>query len=271
MKWAGGAGRREGVHMVHTFEKVRTRTPANPNEAAPEAIMAQAAWEALLRDAVQGLRPPYNPQALRQWLQATHPTAWAIGAPRPTPPPPHREGEGHGQGEGKGQQGTLRQRGTEGPQVRGRRPYGQGTGRDRTWGQETTQRPGRGRSGDRGTEEQGTTADATTHTQEGHTTTEGPAPPQPQRTPHDSRGRTPPTRTAEARIGRRTDHTSAHPPAVIEIKSPRKCFPLSLIVVDAKADLQTKASNGHGQGLSQKLIAFEPVSPLLDSSANKHG
>ena len=59
--------------------------------------------------------------------------------------------------------------------------------------------------------------------------------------------------------------------AVIEIKSPRKCFPLSLIVVDAKADLQTKASNGHGQGLSQKLIGFEPVSPLRASSANKHG
>ena len=58
---------------------------------------------------------------------------------------------------------------------------------------------------------------------------------------------------------------------MIEIKSPRKCFPLSLIVVDAKADLQTKASNGHGQGLSQKLIGFEPVSPLRASSANKHG
>ena len=52
MKWAGGAGRREGVHMVHTFEEVRTRTPADPNEAATQAIMPQAAWEALLRDAV---------------------------------------------------------------------------------------------------------------------------------------------------------------------------------------------------------------------------
>ena len=81
MKWAGGAGRREGVHMVHTFEEVRTCTPADPNEAAPEAIMPQAAWEALLRDAVQGLRSPYTPQALRQWLQATHPKAWAISAP----------------------------------------------------------------------------------------------------------------------------------------------------------------------------------------------
>ena len=43
--------------------------------------------------------------------------------------------------------------------------------------------------------------------------TEGPAPPHPQRTPHDSRGHTPPTRTAKARVGRRTNHTSAHPPA----------------------------------------------------------
>ena len=39
--------------------------------------------------------------------------------------------------------------------------------------------------------------------------------------------------------------------SLIEIKSPRNCFPLSLIVVEAKADLQTKASNGHSQGLSQ--------------------
>ena len=49
--------------------------------------------------------------------------------------------------------------------------------------------------------------------QEGHTTTEGPAPPHPQQTPHNLRGRTPPTHAAEARIGRRTDHTSTHPAA----------------------------------------------------------
>ena len=48
--------------MVHAFEEVRTRTPANPYEAAPGAIMPQAAWEALLRDAVQGLCPPHTPQ-----------------------------------------------------------------------------------------------------------------------------------------------------------------------------------------------------------------
>ena len=56
-----------------------------------------------------------------------------------------------------------------------------------------------------------------------------------------------------------------------EIKSPRNCLPLSPIVVDAKTDLQTKASNGHSQGLSQCMIEFEPVSPLGASSANKHG
>ena len=47
MKWAGGAGRHEGVHMVHTFEEVRTRTPANPNEAPPEAIVS-AAYDCLV-------------------------------------------------------------------------------------------------------------------------------------------------------------------------------------------------------------------------------
>ena len=46
--------------MVHTFEEIRTRTPANPNKAATEATMPQAAWEVLLWDAVQGLRPPYT-------------------------------------------------------------------------------------------------------------------------------------------------------------------------------------------------------------------
>ena len=74
--------------MVHTVEEIRTRTPANPNEAATEATMPQAAWEDLLRDTIQGLRPPYIPQTLCWWLQTTHPQAWAIGAPQD--PPPHR-------------------------------------------------------------------------------------------------------------------------------------------------------------------------------------
>ena len=80
-------------------------------------------------------------------------------------------------------------------------------------GQETTQGPGRGRNRDRGAEKEDTTAGTKTHTQEGHTTTEGPAPPHPKRTPHAPRGRRPPTHAAEARFGRRTDHTGAHPPA----------------------------------------------------------
>ena len=52
-----------------------------------------------------------------------------------------------------------------------------------------------------------------THKQEGHTTTEGPAPPHPQRMPHDPRGRTPPTHAAEAQIGRQNAHTDTRPPA----------------------------------------------------------
>ena len=118
MKWAGGAGRHEGVHMVHTFEEVRTRTPANPNEAAPEAIMPQAAWEALLRDAVQGLRPPYGPQALRQWLQATHPQAWATGAPSPPRPSRHhhtRKGQDKGKGKARGTKEHTDKRARKGP------------------------------------------------------------------------------------------------------------------------------------------------------------
>ena len=99
MKWAGKAKRREGVNTVQTFEEMRTRTPADPNEAALEAIMPQAAWEALLRDAVQGLRPPYTPQALHQWLQATLPQAWAIGAP--SPPRHHHTRKGKDRSKGR--------------------------------------------------------------------------------------------------------------------------------------------------------------------------
>ena len=115
MKWAGGAKRREGVHMVHTFEEKRTRSPAYFNEAAPEAIMPQAAWEALLRDTVQGLRPPYIPQALRKWLQATHPQAWAIGAP---PPPRHhhtKKGKDKGKGRARDSKGHSGKRARRGP------------------------------------------------------------------------------------------------------------------------------------------------------------
>ena len=121
MKWAGGAGREDGVHMVHTFEEMRTRTPADPNEAALEAIMPQAAWDALLGDAVQGLRPPYTPQALCQWLQATLPEAWAIGAPSH----PATITPGRGRTRARGGQGTARgtqARGHGGAPSEGRHP-----------------------------------------------------------------------------------------------------------------------------------------------------
>ena len=188
MKWAGGAGRRKGLHMVHTFEEIRARTPANLNEAALDANMPQAAWEALLRDVVLALCPPYTPQTLRRWLQATHPQAWAIRAPQAapsTPPLPHQEGKGHGQKEDKGQKGTLWHGGKEGPKVMGRRPQGQGTGSDTTWEQDTTHGPRRGRNRDRGAEKEVTTTGTRAHKQEGHATTEGTTPPHPQRAPHD--------------------------------------------------------------------------------------
>ena len=89
MKWAGGAGRNEGVHMVHTFEEVRTRTPANPNEAAPEAIMPQEHGRPSSAVRSRASAPPTAPKALRQWLRATHPQAWAAGAPSPPRPSRH--------------------------------------------------------------------------------------------------------------------------------------------------------------------------------------
>ena len=108
MKWAGGAGRHDEVHMVHTFKEVRTRTPADPNQAAPEAIMPQAAWEAFLHDAVQGLRPPYTPQALRQWLQAPSP-------PRPSRHHHTRKGKDKGKGRARDTKGHSGKKARRGP------------------------------------------------------------------------------------------------------------------------------------------------------------
>ena len=62
--------------------------------------MSPRAMETLLRDAVQGLHPPYTTQTLRRWLQTAHPQAWAIYAPQ-TSPPPHDQGIGKGMGKGK--------------------------------------------------------------------------------------------------------------------------------------------------------------------------
>ena len=101
--------------MVHTFEEMRTRTPADPNEASPEAIMPQAAWEALLRYAVQGLRPPYTLKALRQWLQATHPQAWAIGTPCSTRDHHTRKWKDKGKGRARHNKGHSDKRARRGP------------------------------------------------------------------------------------------------------------------------------------------------------------
>ena len=91
--------------MVHALEEICARTPADANEAALDAILPQAAWEALLRDAFQGLRPPYIPQTLRRWLQATHPQPWAIGAPQAISPPHHHHTERE-RARARGRQGT---------------------------------------------------------------------------------------------------------------------------------------------------------------------
>ena len=58
MRWAGGAGRRERQHRLHTFQELLTRTPHDPHDYAPEAAMPRPQWETLLRDVVQGLDPP---------------------------------------------------------------------------------------------------------------------------------------------------------------------------------------------------------------------
>ena len=124
--------------MIHTFDQIRTRTPADP-KTAPEAVMPQAAREALLRDAVQDLHPPLHPRNPPQ-VAPDHP-APGMGHRRPTglattPPPAHREGKGQGEG--------PRQGGEERPTVAGRRPQGQVTGGNATRGQGTTGGPGKG-------------------------------------------------------------------------------------------------------------------------------
>ena len=203
------------MHKVHTFEEIRARTPANPNEAAPDATMPQAAWQALLRDTVQGLRPPYTPRTLRRWLQATQPQAWAIDAPQ-SPPPPTTATTGRERARARGGQGTERDtpaRGKEGPKVMGRCPQGQGTGSDTTWEQDTTHGPGRGGNRDRGAEKEDTTTgtrkgtprrmDQHRPTPSGHRTTLGGA--RPQHTPpkHESDA----VRTTRAHAGQAPETT----------------------------------------------------------------
>ena len=118
-------------------------------------------------------------------------------APPPHPAPPATTTPGRGRTrarEGQGAPRSTQARGHGRAPSEGRHSQGQDAGSDTTWGQETTQEPGRGGSGDQDTEEKGTTAGTTTHTQEGHTTTGGPAPPQPHQTPQH----TPPKQTSDA-------------------------------------------------------------------------
>ena len=89
----------------------------------------------------------------------------------------------------------------------GRRPQGLDTGSDTTREQEATHGPGRGRNRDCGAEKEDTTAGTRAHTQEGHATTEAPAPPHPQRTPRGPWRSTPRTHAAEARIERPPETT----------------------------------------------------------------
>ena len=158
--------------------------------------MPQAAWEALLRDAVQGLRPPYTPKPSASGCRPPTPRP-GPPAPPPHPAPPATTTPGRGRTrarEGQGAPRSTQARGHGGAPSDGRHSQGQDAGSDTTWGQETTQEPGRGGSGDQDTEEKGTTTGTTTHTQEGHTTTGGPAPPHPHQTPQH----TPPKQTSDA-------------------------------------------------------------------------
>ena len=99
-RWACGAGRRDGHHCLNTCPEMLPRFPSDPDGTAPEATMPRRAWKTLLQDAVQGLRSPYTPTPLCQWLQTTHPQAWAIRAPQ-SPPTAGHKGTGKRQGRWK--------------------------------------------------------------------------------------------------------------------------------------------------------------------------
>ena len=101
---------------MQTFEEVRNRTPADPNKPAPEATLPQPAWDAVLRDAVQGLRPPYTPQSPAP-MASGHPPP-GLGHWRP-PLGPTTTTPGEGRARARGGQGTERDTQARG---RGRAP-----------------------------------------------------------------------------------------------------------------------------------------------------
>ena len=122
--------------MTHTFGEILSRTPADPNEAPPDAAMPPRALRTLLRDAAEGLRPlpnPRNPPPM-----APNSPSPGMGHQRPTdlatsPPPGHRKG--------KGQREGPRQEGRERHKVRGMHLREKGTASNTTWGQGITGGP----------------------------------------------------------------------------------------------------------------------------------
>ena len=211
-----GSGKsRRGAHGAHLRGDPHPH-PRQPQRGRPRGDHAAGSMESPPPGRGPGPPPPLHLQS-SQPVSPHHPPR-GLGHRRPTGPPPtplpqHWERKGHWQGEGKGRDGTPRQESKEGPKVTGRRPPGQGTRIDTGREQETTHGPGRGKNRDRGAGKEDTTAGTRAHMQEGQAATEGPAPPHPQRTPHDPRRRPPPTHAAAARIERRTNDTGSRPPA----------------------------------------------------------
>ena len=208
--------------MVHTFEKIRTRSPANPNEAAPATAMPQAAGEALLRDVLQGLRPGYTPETLCLWLETSQPQEVAIGAPQAQPPPHHNHtGKGKGKKKARGKEarrGPMEQAGAH----CNRAPWG-----NTTWGQETMKRPGKGKARRHGTRGEGATTGTRAHTQEGQATRTDQHRPVPSRHRRTPGGARPPRRAAATRTGRRRNRTGLRPisqpdPAQGQVGSPTR-------------------------------------------------
>ena len=93
MKWAGGAVRQDGVPMLHIFEEMHTRTPADPNEAALEAIMPQAGMEGT---------PTRGERATPTEEAAGNAAAWRTTTPSHPGEDPGRY-KGHLTGTGRGQ------------------------------------------------------------------------------------------------------------------------------------------------------------------------
>ena len=98
--------------------------------------------------------PPYTPQALRQWLQATQPQAWAIGAPSPPRHHHTRQGKDKAKGRARDSKGHSGKRARRGPgwapeevQHGGRKPpknqegEGAGTEAERKRAPQQTPRP----------------------------------------------------------------------------------------------------------------------------------